>query len=213
MKSSLIRLSLLTVAASAFAGTQVAPFSWDNTSVPPANTQIATVAPFNTALGTLTGVQINLTGHLIVGSTSVLNASTFQTANFFLILTGTHTVTINGFTIDNAINLTSPTVPIGPGVTVGLGPVSSALGGSLNGGLSGWTSGNIPVFFKFPGSLLVSASPQVTFQSSPVVTSDGIGNVTYTYTEARVPEAETYVAGLALVGLVGYGCFRRTRQA
>ena len=210
MKKSLLNIALATVASAAFAATQTVNFNW-SAAPTTVDTQVTTVPAF-TAAGTLTGVQINLTGQNVVGTAVASNLGN-QSSQFSIDLSGTHTVTINGVPIANVIAATSGDVTaVNGGPSVNLGPISAALSGSAPGGLSGWTS-PVPVFIRFNGTFGVNATPQVQLSALPTLSSVGIGTVTYTYTEGRVPEAETYVAGLALVGMVGYGFYRRSRKA
>jgi len=213
MKKTLLSVIALTAATAALAQTQIANFSWSNVAVGPTAVTATTVAPFNTALGTLLSVSINLTGTAVVGSATVQNQETYPTTvtvNLF----GNHQTSINGVNILNGAAVTSPGVLIPGGGTASVGPVSAALGGSGVGGLIGWSPASIPVNISFVGAFGVSTDPQARNLADPSLLSSGVGTVTYTYrADNGVPEAETYVAGLALAGLVGYGFFRRSRKA
>lgn len=212
MKRTLLSVALASAASTVYAGTLSQSFSWLTTAVPSIDTSVATVPGFNPALGTLTGVNINLAGDFIVGSAVVDNHSPTTASSFQLFLSGIHHTTVNGFDIANAISLTSPTTLIPANSTGTAGPVSQALGGTLPGGLSGWV-GPVSVLIRFNGVLIATANPPVDFISDPLLTSQGQGSITYTYTDTTVPEAGTYVAGLALAGVVIYGWYRRCRKA
>jgi len=215
MKKTLLNIVLASVATAAFADTTSVNFSWASQNVPVSLTQAAvnvTVAGFNGALGTLTGVSINLTGTSVVGTATAQNQGNVN-STLSLLLIGNHTVSINGLQVVNSINATSAGLLTLPSATATLGPVSASLSGTASGGPSGWTGGTIPVLIGFAGAAAVSGTPQVQILSTPTVTSSGFGTVTYTYTATNVPEAETYVAGLALVGMAGYGFYRRSRKA
>lgn len=213
MKKTLLSAIALTAATAALAQTQIANFSWSNVPVGPSATLATTVAPFNTGLGTLVSVAINLTGTAIVGSASVQNQETYPstvTVNLF----GNHTTSINGVSIVNGAAITSPGVVIPGGGTASVGPISAPLSGSAAGGLLNWSPASIPVNISFVGAFGVSTDPQARNLADPSLLSSGVGTVTYTYrVDGQIPEAETYVAGLALAGLVGYGFFRRSRKA
>ena len=175
----------------------------------------ANVAQFNPALGTLTGVSINLTGTAVVGSAQVTNLEAYSTSASVFLAGTHHTTTINGFDIANPANATSGTTAIGPNpASANVGPVNTAIGGGGATSTTGWTGvGTVGILVNFVGGFGVSTDPQAKVTSDPTLTSSGVGTVTYTYQESNVPEAETYVAGLAMLGLVGYGFYRRSRKA
>lgn len=213
MKKILLNIAIASVASAAYAvDVIVANFAWGPTVVGAPFTVATTVPGFNVAGATLTGVQINLTGVAVVGSAVVQNQEAYS-SNISISLLGTHTVRINGIDISNFANVSSGPVPTGPGATSNHGPISAPIGGNAAAGLAGWTPGPINVLISFAGAFGVNTDPQAQTLSNPNLTSQGVGTVTYTYTPSNIPEAETYVAGIAMLGMVGYGFYRRSRKA
>lgn len=70
-----------------------------------------------------------------------------------------------------------------------------------------------PISVRLTGSYSdETESPQGTTSVNLPITSSGIGFVRYTFVPTEIPEAETYLAGLALAGLAGWTAHRRLRR-
>lgn len=237
MKKTLLSILIASVASAAFAASPfVANFTWNSQPVTTGLSQATvgiSVPQFNDTLAgvpagsVLVGVSINLNGYAVSGQSIARNEGT-QTSTLTLTLTGTHEVSINGLTIDTTLVAPTASASVAAGATTTLGPVTAPLSGSRSVGATpssaappspaaSWTgAGTIPVLIGLlPGSGAgVFSSPAVQVNNNPTVLSAGVGTVSYYYeTRQLVPEAETYVAGLAMAGLVGYGFYRRSRKA
>ncbi len=226
MKKTLLSIVVASVASAAFAASTVPQnFSWASqpvtTGLSQATVNVA-VNQFDGSLGILTGVFINLSGNAVSGSSIARNEGT-QTSALTLTLTGTHLVSINGLLVSSTLVSPTDTKTANAGQTVTLGPVLAPLSGSASittppSVIPGtWTGvGTIPVLIGLAAGsgAGVFSSPAVQVNNNPTVLSSGVGTIFYTYdVRSLVPEAETYVAGLAMAGLVGYGFFRRSRKA
>ena len=216
MKKTLSTLAALSVASAAFGATQSFNFSWTDLSVSGSDA-IGTTVPGFSAAGTLTQVAINVTGVAVVGNLSVKNVAG-PTINTGVDLFGSHVVTINGLSIADGVAATAASQTIALGETKAFGPLTDTLLGSNTTGLTaGWTPGPLNVLVRIVGGLQTNGNVQNnTVEQVSSLKSTVTGTITYTYEPRQdplVPEAETYVAGLAMAGLVGYGFYRRSRKA
>lgn len=214
----LLNIALGCMATAAFASTQQFAFNWSNLQAQPSPPSLTgTLVPqFNPAFGTLTSISLNLTGTALVGTGNIQNIETYTTTAQ-VGLSGQHNTLVNNLSILNTSPglIMSVGVVIAPGATAAVGPASLALGGNAStGDTTGWIGvGSVPILISFDGSFGVFTNPQAKTISDPFLLSTGSGFLTYTYQENSIPEAETYAAGLALVGMVGYGFYRRSRKA
>ncbi len=226
MKKTLITLAVAFVAQQAFAATVTQNFTWANAILTStaSNPGGLTVNQFNSALGTLTAVTLQLTGDNLVATMQVQNpAGNSPITTGVDLSAGVHSVSI--FNVNVAAGTGFATTPSqvinggAPTVTFSL-PLQPLAGGpNAAPTLVGWSGvGTFPVLASSSSGL--SLNGDTSNQPNligflPSIKSNVHGVLTYTYTplDGRVPEAETYVAGLALAGLAGYGFYRRNKAA
>lgn len=226
LKKTLLIASLGgAVASSAYAQPEQWFFRWSTTSS--GQTFLTSVPKFNTSPTatypdgrTLTGVQFTIIPPLSRFSGGIeytLPVGTAGSAN--VTLSGAPGLTLGFnfgsiFTFAQNINASSGPVPLPGGLTTV--PVSGSLVQPLtplpNSPL--WSgSGFVPISVRLVGSYSSNdQTPQGTSAVNLPVISSGIGFVQYTFTGTVIPEAETYVAGIALAGLVGWTAHRRFRR-
>jgi hypothetical protein len=170
---------------------------------------------FNSSLGTLTEVDLSLTGGLQTTLTVTNDAASASS--------GTATTEVEMTIQDAGTDLAAPGPTLySPGFGYSLGPGDNATSGLLTQSgtaTNAYTSGVVLAEFNGPGTILLNAS---TFTqtllantggntaASQVTAADLTGTVTYQYTPTPAPEPSTLVLlGIAGVGLVGYLWRRR----
>lgn len=218
-----------TIASSVHAATGSEQFSFFWSTPNAVDTFVAAVPAFNTAptptypLGrTLTGVEFG------IAPLSTFNGGVQFTVPAGAVGSGTVTLAgtppaglsikfglLSSYTFSKAIS--ASTGPVGlPGGT----STTVNVGGPLTQGLTGLPLGPfqegfafVPIVVKVAGSYSTDLdAPQGTTALNLPVTSSGFGFVRYTFSGQLIPEAETYVAGIALAGLVGWTAHRRLRR-
>lgn len=228
LKKTLLIASLGgAVASSAYAQTETWFFRWSTTSS--GTTFLATVPKFNTSPTasypdgrTLTGVQFSIVNPFLSqfkgGIEYTLPVGTAGSGN--VTLSGSPGLSLafglgSIFTFSQNISASSGVVPLSGGLTtvpVG-GPLTQALTSLPNSAQWSGTSGFVPIGVRLTGSYTSNdQTPQGTSAVNLPVTSSGIGFVQYTFAGTVIPESETYVAGIALAGLVGWTAHRRLRR-
>ena len=229
MKKTLLALAIATVAVQA-AAQQVENFSWTGATLTGVTTAQATVNGFNSANGVLNSITLAITGTSVSGSLIVTNLTGPQiTSGADLI--GTHILSLGGHTtplvgtigpLNSGINVSAFPQFIDPGLSatfnmlqlLGVGGTGSVLVSPAN--APDFTGGTVNVLVRLAGGISLNGDlgNNLISQRSTILNTV-VGTVTYNFTPRtnQVPEAETYVAGLALAGLAGYGFYRRNKLA
>ena len=227
MKKTLLALAIATVAVQA-AAQQVENFSWTGATLTGVTTAQATVNGFNSANGVLNSITLAITGTSVSGSLIVTNLTGPQiTSGADLI--GTHILSLGGHTtplvgtigpLNSGINVSAFPQFIDPGLSATFNMLQ-LLGANTTGALvpgtpADFTGGTVNVLVRLAGGISLNGDlgNNLISQRSTILNTV-VGTVTYNFTPRtnQVPEAETYVAGLALAGLAGYGFYRRNKLA
>ena len=227
MKKTLLALAIATVAVQA-AAQQVENFSWTGATLTGVTTAQATVNGFNSANGVLNSITLAITGTSVSGSLIVTNVTGPQiTSGADLI--GTHILSLGGHTtplvgtigpLNSPVNSTALAQFIDPGMSATFNMLqllgAATTGPQVPGTLADFTGGTVNVLVRLAGGISLNGDlgNNLISQRSTILNTV-VGTVTYNFTPRtnQVPEAETYVAGLALAGLAGYGFYRRNKLA
>ena len=227
MKKTLLALAIATVAVQA-AAQQVENFSWTGATLTGVTTAQATVNGFNSANGVLNSITLAITGTSVSGSLIVTNVTGPQiTSGADLI--GTHILSLGGHTtplvgtigpLNSPVNSSAGAQFIDPGLSATFNMLqllgAATTGPQVPGNAADFTGGTVNVLVRLAGGISLNGDlgNNLISQRSTILNTV-VGTVTYNFTPRtnQVPEAETYVAGLALAGLAGYGFYRRNKLA
>ena len=224
MKKTLVALAVAFATQQALALTITQNFLWSNTVLTGAlgNPGGLTVNQFNPVNGFLSAVTLELTGTSLNAQMGVQNPVGNSAITVGVDLSaGLHTVTINNVSVANVTGPASAaaqTIAGGAALVTFTLPVQP-LGGGPNAApsLASWYGvGTFPILASSTSGLSLTGNTQNQpnlIGILPSILSNVSGKLIYTFSDVPVPEAETYVAGLALIGFAGYGFYRRNRVA
>lgn len=207
---------VMVAAASAMAVNGPIPFGWSNVEIGGNPVTIANIPGAVLSPGELlVGVRVTF-GGIVEGSISVTPLENTAAKAF---MNGTHLLAFGSFNPVDSDPVTANSgqyvgIEAGKTAVLSAGPVPIGPGGTTALNLSNFLNppySTIPVTLAFSGGIVADLEPGTFFSAQPLILSSGEGSITY-LVRTVVPEGETYVAGLALIGLVGFGYYRRSQR-